>query len=88
MAMARNEYLRKLLSPGADRWKTMLVSLALSAAAAGGAVVTQETAIVSAGMVVLALGAWVVGACAMVGYVRWYFVGEVERMRSESEKRE
>jgi len=85
--MARNEYLRNLLTPGADRWKPMLVSLVLFAAAAGGAVLTRENAVVSAGMVVLALGAWVVGACAMVGYVRWYFAGEVERMRGESEKR-
>ena len=56
MPMARNEYLRNLLTPGADRWKPMLVSLVLFAAAAGGAVLTRENAVVSAGMVVLALG--------------------------------
>jgi hypothetical protein len=77
--MARNEYLRRLLTPGADRWQPMLIALALFAAGAGGAVLANENWIVSMALSILAVAAWVVGACALVGYVRWYFAGEMER---------
>jgi hypothetical protein len=32
---------------------------------------------------VLAFAAWFVGACGMVGYVRWFFAGEFARAREE-----
>ena len=87
--MARNEYLRRLLTPGADRWKPMLASLALFATGAGAAVLLGEHYwILSLLMAELALAAWVVGACAMIGYVRWFFAGELERAQQESEKRD
>ena len=51
----------------------MLMGLAAFAAAAGAAVLTKETAPVSLGLTILAFAAWVTGACAAIGYVRWLF---------------
>jgi len=74
-------YLRLLLSPDASRWQPMLMGLAGLAAAAGGAVLAQPYWFLSLLFSVLAFGAWAVGACAMVGYVRWFFAAEAERTR-------
>jgi hypothetical protein len=84
--MARNEYLRRLLTPGADRWQPMLISLALFAAGAGGAVLANENWVISMALSILALAAWIVGACSLIGYVRWYFAGEVERVRRDLDR--
>ncbi|MBI4124270.1 MAG: hypothetical protein HY467_05165 [Betaproteobacteria bacterium] len=64
----------------------MLVGLALFAAGAGGAVLAQENALLSAALTGLALAAWVAGACAMVGYVRWLFAAEVAQAKRDGEK--
>ena len=76
-------YLRSLLAPGASRWRPMLTGLAGLAAAAGGAVLAQEHWPVSLLFSVLAFVAWAVGACAMVGYVRWFFAAEARRMKED-----
>jgi len=81
--MSPTDHLRALLAPGRDRWKPMLVGLALFAAGAGGAVLAQENALVSAALTGLALAAWVAGACAMIGYVRWFFAREVTQARRD-----
>jgi hypothetical protein len=65
----------------------MLMGLAVFAIGAFAAVAAQDQPTVSAVLAALALAAWVVGACAMVGYVRWYIAGEVERARRENERR-
>ncbi|MGQ0545354.1 MAG: hypothetical protein ACT4P3_08495 [Betaproteobacteria bacterium] len=80
------ERLRKLLRPDASRWQPMLMGLACFAAAAGGAVLAQAYWLVSLLLSVLAFAAWVVGACAMVGYVRWFYAAEVARAREDREK--
>jgi hypothetical protein len=74
-------YLRSLLAPGASRWQPMLMGLACLAAAAGGAVLAQDYWLISLLFSVLAFVAWVVGACAMVGYLRWFFASEVNRLK-------
>lgn len=51
----------------------MLGGLALAAAGAAAPVYLPASEIVGALMHGLALIAWVTGACAMVGYVRWLF---------------
>ena len=61
----------------------MLMGLALSAAAAGAAVLVQPSPI-SLLFLVLAFVAWFVGACGMVGYMRWFFSSELSRTRQES----
>jgi hypothetical protein len=76
--MSLAEYLRMLMAPDRARWKPMLLGLALSAASAGAAVLTQPS-FVSLGFVVAAFAAWFVGACAMVGYARWFLRGELVR---------
>jgi hypothetical protein len=73
--------LRQLLQPGADRWQPMLMGLAGFAAAAGGAVLAQDYWLISLLLSMLAFAAWSVGACAMVGFVRWMFVSESERLK-------
>jgi hypothetical protein len=68
----------------------MLMGLALSAASAGAAVLVQPSVLSSAGLTMLALAAWIVGASAMLGYVRWYFRSELQRAladKAEGERR-
>ncbi len=79
-------YLRSLLAPGASRWQPMLMGLAGLAAAAGAAVLAQEYWLVSLLFSVLAFVAWAVGACAMVGYVRWFFAAEAQRMKADRDR--
>ena len=79
------EYLRQLVAPDRDHWKTMLLGLALFAACAGAAVFMRPSGIVSVVMVLLGFAAWFVGACAMVGYVRWYFASEIARAKREKD---
>jgi hypothetical protein len=84
------DYVRTMMAPGRDRWKPMLLGLALAAAAAGAAVLTQPS-FVSLGFLLVAFAAWFAGACAMVGYARWFFAGELVRAahdRAEALERE
>jgi hypothetical protein len=74
--MSLADYLRSLMTPDRARWKPMLLGLALSAASAGAAVLTQP-GFASLGFALLAFAAWFTGACALVGYVRWFFAGEM-----------
>ncbi len=77
------EQLRRLLQPAGSRWQPMLMGLACLAAAAGGAVLAQDYWLISLLFSVLAFAAWVVGACAMIGYVRWLYASEVSRTRRD-----
>ena len=77
--MSLTERLRWLLTPDRSRWQPMLMGLAIFAAVAGAAVAFRPPKPVEAVMVVVALAAWLAGACAMVGYVRWFFANEVSR---------
>jgi len=80
--MSLTAYLRLLITPDRSRWKPMLMGLGLSAAAAGAAVQLQVFAF-SLAMTVLAFAAWVAGAYAMVGYVRWLYASEVLQARRD-----
>jgi len=80
-------HLTSLLTPDRARWQPMLMGLACFAAGAGGAVLFQSQALVSAILTLLALGAWVVGACAAIGYVRWLFASEMAQAKRDGEKR-
>ena len=71
------------MAPDRSRWKPMLMGLALSAAGAGAAVLVQPS-LVSVVLLVLAMAAWFVGACGMVGYVRWFFASEFSRAGQDS----
>jgi hypothetical protein len=73
------EYLRMLITAHESRWQPMLAGLALFAAGVSAAVYYQVSDLVAALLTGLSLAAWVVGACAMVGYVRWYFATEKDR---------
>jgi hypothetical protein len=78
-----------LLTPDRGRWQPMLMGLAIAAAAAGAAAAFNPSRPVEALLIVLALVAWYAGACAMVGYVRWFFASELVRAareRAEAEK--
>ena len=63
----------------------MLTGLAVFAAGVGAAVNLQPPAPVAAVLIMLALAAWVTGACAMVGYVRWFIASEIAQARKENE---
>jgi hypothetical protein len=77
------EYLRSLTQAGRGRWQPMLMGLACLAAAAGGAVLAQDLWLISLLFSVLAFVAWVVGACAMIGYVRWLYGVEASRLKGD-----
>lgn len=77
------ELLRRLLQPDSSRWQPMLIGLACLAAAAGGAVLSQEYWLISLLFSVLAFVAWAVGACAMIGFVRWMLAAETQRLRKD-----
>ena len=66
----------------------MLMGLGLSGASALAAVHFQASALVSMVMTVLAFIAWCVGACAMVGCVRWFFASELEQARRNGAKKD
>ena len=76
-------YLRSLMQADRGRWQPMLMGLAGLAAAAGGAVLAQDYWLISLLLSVLAFAAWVVGACAMVGYVRWLYTAEANRLKGD-----
>ena len=78
------EYLRLLTTADSTRWKPMLAGLALFAAGVGAAVFSEVSEMVAALLTGLALAAWGMGACALVGYVRWMFRSEVKRTKDES----
>lgn len=71
------------MAPARSRWQPMLMGLALSAAAAGAAVLVQPSPM-SLLLAILAFAAWFVGACGMVGYVRWFFAAEAAQARRNS----
>jgi len=62
----------------------MLIGLALFAAGVGGAVALQPSKFVEAVLLILAIAAWFVGACGMVGYMRWFFASEALRARQDA----
>ena len=84
--MSPTDRLRWLLVPDRSRWKPMLMGLALSAVGVGAAAALQPPALIEAVLVVLAIAAWFVGACGMVGYVRWFFASELlQAMRDRAD---
>lgn len=78
--MSLADYLRWLMAAERSRWQPMLGGLALFAAGAGAAVLVQPS-LLSLLFLVVAMVAWFVGGCAMVGYVRWFFASEVSEAR-------
>ncbi len=81
--MSPADRLRWLIAPDRSRWKPMLMGLALFAAGAAAAVLLQLPQLIVAVLLVLALAAWFVGACGMVGYVRWFFATELLQARQD-----
>jgi hypothetical protein len=61
----------------------MLLGLAFFAAAVAAAVLLQPPDLIAAVLVVLGIAAWFVGACSMVGYLRWFFASELSRARQD-----
>ena len=81
--MSPTDRLRWLLTPDRSRWKPMLLGLALFAAGVEAAVLLQPPELIAAVLVVLAIAAWFVGACGMVGYVRWFLASELLQARRD-----
>lgn len=82
--MSPTEHLRRLTAPDKSHLKTMLMGLALSIAGIGAVMVLKPPESISSVLVFLVFVSWFVGACAMVGYLRWFFASE--RLRAEQEK--
>ena len=82
--MSLTNRLRWLMAPDKERWKPMLIGLAFFAAGVGTATALQPSKLVEAVLIILAIAAWFVGACAMVGYARWFFASELLRARRDA----
>jgi hypothetical protein len=80
--------LRLLITPDPGRWKPMLGGLALFAGGVGALAALRPSPLVEAVLLVLACAAWFVGACAMIGYVRWFFASEMARARQDQAEAE
>lgn len=72
-----------LTVPDRGRWKPMLAGLALSAACIEAVVLLKPPEPIAATLVILVSVAWFVGACAMVGYVRWFFGSELSQAKRD-----
>lgn len=81
--MSPIEHLLGLTVPARSRWKPMLAGLAFSVACIEAVMLLKPSEIVSAVLVVFVFLAWFVGACAMVGYVRWFFASELSQARRD-----
>jgi flagellar basal body-associated protein FliL len=86
--MSPAEYLRSLRTPDESRWKPMLLWFALCAAGAGAAVQAQASVLASLVLTILTLVAWVVSACAMIGYFRWYVRSEFQNAQRDKARDE
>jgi hypothetical protein len=75
--------LRELISPDRSRWKPMLGGLGLALAGAHAASALGPSGPAWALLVLLVAFSWFVGACAMIGFVRWFFAAELARARRE-----
>jgi flagellar basal body-associated protein FliL len=73
-----------LTTPDRGRWKAMFMGLAVALGAVQAAALLQPPPFVMGLLVFVVMIAWVVGACAMVGYVRWIFRSEIERVEKEA----
>ena len=78
--------MRKLLTPDSSRWQPMLMGLAVCAAAAGAIVAFRPPMVIEALLTIVAFVAWSAGACAMLGYVRWFYASELERAKHDGTK--
>ena len=61
----------------------MLMGLAICAAAVGAAALHPST-LIEAILIVVAFAAWLIGACGMVGYTRWFFGNEIARAKQDA----
>lgn len=89
--MSPTDRLGWLLTPDRSRWKPMLMGLTLFAAGVGAVAALQPPKLVEAVLLVLAIAAWFVGACGMVGYLRWFLAAELSqamRDRADAAERE
>ena len=86
--MSMIEYLRMLTTADASRWQPMLAGLALFAAGVSASVYHEVSDVAAALLTGLALAAWGVGACALIGYVRWMFASEVERSKPHGSEKD
>lgn len=75
--------LTRLTTPDRSRWQPMLVSLGVALAGIHAVRYYQPSEPISGLLALLVLGAWAVGACAFVGYVRWWFASEIARGKED-----
>ncbi|MGH8649886.1 MAG: hypothetical protein ACREUP_11360 [Burkholderiales bacterium] len=81
--MSPTDHLRGLMAPEKSRWQPMLMGLALAIAGIEAVMLFKPPELIWAILMILVLAAWFVGACAMVGFVRWYFASERSQARRD-----
>jgi hypothetical protein len=80
--------MRRLLTPDSSRWKPMLMGLLLAGVALAAAAYVRGHPLLEGVLVIFAITAWSIGACAMVGYARWFFASELSAARERTTKGE
>ena len=81
--MRLSDHVARLIAPDRANWKPMFAGLALFAGGAGAAVLLQPSPLALIALA-LALAAWMAGACAMVGYLRWFLGSEAQQAAREA----
>ncbi|HLS87688.1 MAG TPA: hypothetical protein VK043_15400 [Burkholderiales bacterium] len=76
-------YMSELVTPDKSRWKPMLMALGVAMAGIQLVAFLKPPEAVTGIVVLLVMLAWAVGACAMIGYLRWFFASEVARIKRE-----
>lgn len=79
--MSLSQRLLTLATPDRSRWQPMLGGLAVALACIQAVVFLKPVEPVFSVLVTLALVAWIVGAFAAAGYVRYYFGKELNKDR-------
>jgi hypothetical protein len=73
-----------LLTAQRSRWKPMFLGLGVAIVCIQAVALLKPPEPISGILVIVVLLAWLVGACAMVGYVRWLFASEVAQARRDN----
>lgn len=82
--MTPGERLRWAIAPAEERSASLLWGgFAVFVAAGGLAALVELPGVIKALLYLVMVAGWVVGACGMVGYVRWYYGQSRDEIRKQ-----
>jgi drug/metabolite transporter (DMT)-like permease len=69
--------------PDRSRWQPMLLALALAGICMAAVEFLDPSELIKTMLALVVFVAWFTGACAMVGYVRWFFASELAQAKRD-----